>query len=227
MDYSDTVREILRNGRRILDDAQTLEFSAPPATPFYLSIIAQEEYAKGFLLLLVRDGVIPWNSRLLQVARDHACKQLLGVVMDYLNPDTDTFISRMKSLQSFGEYLPPIVADALNILRHEKIGRWDSKSWCWAEDPNYDSDAVDIAAGKHDRRKQDAIYLRLGSDASVASTPQWVTADMYTVERDKATRFGQLVDSILSEPEYRGWDHERVTESFRLLFTNIRPARRP
>lgn len=139
--------------------------------------------------------------------------------MDYLNPDADTFISRIKSAQGFGEPLPRIVADALNILRHEKIGRWESKSWFWAEDPNYDSDALEIAEGKYDRKKQDAIYVRLGSDASVASTPHWVTVDMYSMERDKASRLGQLVDSILCEPEYRGWDYDRVIESFRMLFT--------
>ena len=82
----DAIHACLSNGRRLLDDAQTLEFSDPLATAYYLTLIAQEEFAKGFLLALVIRNVIPWDRRLLRAARDHRCKQLLCVVMDYLQP---------------------------------------------------------------------------------------------------------------------------------------------
>ena len=62
------------------------------------SVIAQEEFAKGFLLGLVVRGVIPWDHRLLRAARAHVCKKLLCVVMDYLAPDTDEFIDRCNAV---------------------------------------------------------------------------------------------------------------------------------
>jgi hypothetical protein len=68
--------------------------------------------------------------------------------------------------------LPQAVTDAIFILRHEKIGRWVSKRWSWAEEPTYDPLAQTLADGKLDREKQDALYVRLGRDGRVAKTPE-------------------------------------------------------
>lgn len=58
------VRACLANGRRLLEDVEFLELNEPPSTAYFLSMIAQEEFAKGFLLALVARGVIPWDRRL-------------------------------------------------------------------------------------------------------------------------------------------------------------------
>jgi len=79
----------LDNGKRLLCDAETLEYEKPPSTCYALAIIAQEEFAKAFLLLLVSRGVIPWHPVIHRATRDHACKQLLGFVMSYINPEYD------------------------------------------------------------------------------------------------------------------------------------------
>src|SRR6266496_2163891 len=77
------------NGRRLLEDAEMLEYSDPPSASFALAIIAQEEFAKGFWMCLVARGVVPWNPLVYRATRDHVCKQLLGIVMEYVKPDTD------------------------------------------------------------------------------------------------------------------------------------------
>lgn len=89
---AETVRACLLNGRRMLEEVSFLVMTVPPATAYFLTAIAQEEFAKGFLPALVVRGVIPWNRHLLRATGDHRCKQLLCIVMDYLAPDTDEVV---------------------------------------------------------------------------------------------------------------------------------------
>lgn len=185
--------ECLSNGRRLLDEAEWLEHMKPPGTSFALATIAQEEFAKGFLLLLVSRDVIPWNPLIYRATRDHTCKQLLGVVMRYMNPDTDEFLRRMEEwrknheehsellkqfdqaknaaergkiwkriqeLNASHDLLPRTVADAINILRHEKIGRWKSSNWDWTEEPVYDEIAKRLADGPLARPGEAGLPLR-------------------------------------------------------------------
>src|ERR1700730_1673725 len=84
----------LSNGERLLYDAEFLNYSEYPGTSFALATIAHEEFAKAFLIFLVSRNVIIWNSLIYRATRDHACKQLLGLVMSYINPDTDEDIRR-------------------------------------------------------------------------------------------------------------------------------------
>ncbi len=46
---AESARACLKNGHRLLDDAEFLEFSEPPTTAYFLSLIAQEEFAKALL----------------------------------------------------------------------------------------------------------------------------------------------------------------------------------
>ena len=77
------IQACVENGRRLLYVAEMNEFEEPSATYYFLSIIAQEEFSKGFLLYLVNIDVIPWNTEILRATRDHKCKQLLGMVLDH------------------------------------------------------------------------------------------------------------------------------------------------
>jgi len=96
------MRACVANGDRLLDDAQLLEFEKPPASQYALSIIAQEEYSKAFLLYLVMAGVVPWAPYLLRAMRDHKCKHLIGIVIDFLEPDTEVFLERIDASLSKG-----------------------------------------------------------------------------------------------------------------------------
>lgn len=214
----------LQNGRRLLDDVQFLDCREPPTTAYFLTLIAQEEFAKAFLLALVVRGVIPWDKRLLRAARDHVFKQLLCVVMDYISPDLVEFLDRCKRHEV--RDLPRKVADAINILRHEKIGRWVDHSWVWAEDPEYNPESLAVFKGKQDRLKQDALYVRLGQNGSVANIPHGATYESVYSEKDRAERIARLAEGVLKGDEYPGLDYDKVEEVFRALFESLPRDRR-
>lgn len=216
----ESARACLQNGRRLLDEVLFIESCEPPNTAYFLSLIAQEEFAKAFLLTLVVREVVPWDQRLLRASRDHTCKQLLCLIMDYLSPDVDEFLERCDAVVLRGEVrnLPPRIADAVNILRHEKIGRWVGPTWVWAEDPEYDRDALAVAAGKQDRLKQDALYVRLGRDGSIASSPKTATYEIVRSERERASRMAHFAEQVLEGERYPGLDYDKVEKLFRVLF---------
>jgi AbiV family abortive infection protein len=224
--FDQSARTVLTNARRLIDEAVNLEFEEPPTTSFYLIQLAQEEASKAFLLGLVHRGVIPWDNHILRACRDHKCKQLLLLVMDYLNPsEGGDFREHIEKLvaQHFSE-VPMKIADAIHILRYEKIGRWQSSSWVWAEDPKWDSEALKVADGAMDSIKQDAIYVRLGRDGSIASTPFHVKVPKYSEQRDSANRMVDVVKALLGETIAIG-GLEKIEEIFRALFTETREAK--
>jgi hypothetical protein len=93
--FMESARACLANGNHILKDVEWAEFLGDPTwISFYLAAIAQEEFAKGFLLCLVARDVIPWNSLIYRASRDHKCKQLLALVMEHVIPDDDEFFRR-------------------------------------------------------------------------------------------------------------------------------------
>jgi hypothetical protein len=213
-------RACLTNARRLLEDAQQLEDFGSPGTACYLAVSAQEEVAKAFLLALVDRDVVPWDKRLLRVLSDHRCKQLLCVVIDFLSPDLEAFVERCNAvvLRNESPRMPPAVADALNILRYEKIGRWASESWRWAEDPEYDRDALAIANGRQDRVKQAYIYVDIGADGSAMALPTMLTVEEAQTERERAGRLLALAERLLDGDAAPGLDFDLVREAFRILF---------
>lgn len=221
--FNTAVKACLENGKRLLDDADYLVYSEQPSTAYALAIIAQEELAKAFLLHLVAEGVIPWNQLTLRATRDHTCKQLLCVVMDFLNPDIDEFLARMNAAVLHGKpfAFPSHVADAINIFRHEKISRWESKNLIWEENPEYDKTALAIADGRLDREKQDALYVRLGRTGEIASTPVRYTREMVDKELERGKRLAQLVEQTLERELSSIIDYEEVTTAFKALFSSI------
>ncbi len=156
----ETIRACIANGNRLGDESYDLEFREPPSLQLYVLLIAQEEFAKAFILLLVRDGVIPFSHPLLRAMNDHACKHLVGLIMDYIIMRWDTMEDLQKLISAdaeLGDKLPDAIESAIMLLRYEKIGRWESRAWAWQEPPEYDGEAKKIAEGKADRRKQDAL----------------------------------------------------------------------
>lgn len=219
--FLDSAKRCCENGRRLLEEAEFLKFEKPPATHYYLSIIAQEEAAKAFMLYLVSVEVLPWTPFLLRATRDHKCKQLLCIILDYIAPDYDEFLRRTDAmiLEKKQLQLPASVADAMNLLRHEKIRRWESESWFWAEDPDYDKTALDVADGKRDRDKQRALYIELGRSGQVGSTPDQVTQIQADEEYERACRFETCVSDLVGGRTDGMWDFERVEGCFRALFS--------
>lgn len=100
-------------------------------------------------------------------------KRLMKAYKNSADTDEQNRIwGRITEISKSWDSLPKSVLDAIFILRHEKIGRWDSSFWEWDEEPSYDPLAKWLAEGKLDRIKQDALYVRLGRDGRVARTPR-------------------------------------------------------
>jgi AbiV family abortive infection protein len=218
----------LQNGRRLLNEAEFLEFEEPPTTAHFIIAIAHEEFAKALLLALVVRGVIPWDKRLLRAARDHVFKQLLCVVMDYVSPDTDEFLERCKTVTSPNETpsLPKRVADAIRLLRFEKLGRWVDQAWVWAEDPEYDPEALAVAKGRLDRQKHDALYVRLARDGGVASIPHDASLESVGFERERGERMADFSEAVLNGDKNPGLDYHKVEHLIQALFESL-PGDKP
>lgn len=201
------------NARRLLDEAEILEFEEPPATRLYLSMISQEEAAKAFLLHLVAVEALPWTPLLLRAMRDHQCKQLVAIILDYMS-DMDALL-RSKSLLN----LPVTVADAMNILCHEKIRRWESKNWVWVEEPEYDKTAQRVVDGVRDKEKQRALYVEIGRTGQVATVPTRETVARSDEEFRRGCRIERCTRGLLEAVPYAAWDCERIVSCFRALFS--------
>jgi hypothetical protein len=57
-----SIRACIENGEIILDDVDMLQVQEPLSRQVALSIIAQEECAKAFVLILVRDDGRSWKN---------------------------------------------------------------------------------------------------------------------------------------------------------------------
>jgi len=208
------------NGTRLMDETYDLEFRDVSATRVYMAMIAQEESAKAFMLLLVRDDVVPFSRPVLRAMNDYSCKQLVGMIMDYVImhwDELDEMEAMIAAEVELGDRFPDDVGSALEMLRYEKIGRWESGVWCYADDPNYDRGAQDVADGKRDRLKQDALYVRIGKDGQAISVPDRISLTETKVEEDRAVRYKGLIGSALQggTPPFR---YEKTIKALRALF---------
>jgi hypothetical protein len=223
----ESIQACVANGERILADAMYLEFQEPPCTRLMLSMVAQEEFAKAFLLFLVSEDVVPWSAHLRRAIKDHACKQLVGVIIEYVYPQWET-VDDLKRLIAEeverGDTLPSTVASALNILRHEKIRRWESNNWVWAEPPDYEPSIMRISNGQRDRIKQDALYVQIARDGSVARTPSRVSVASADDEYHRANRYLRFVNSLVSDSQGGSFAYDKVREVLRVLFQDASEA---
>lgn len=80
-----------------------------------------------------------------------------------------------------------------------------------------------MAEGSLDRKKQDALYVRLGASGAVASAPQTVESLSLPDEMDRARRFSSLVESVRDGQKWPGFDWPEVEELFRALFSDAQP----
>jgi len=74
------------NGKKLLEDAKLLFDWDRFSTALALAVLAQEEFAKAFLLQLVADGALPWVREVQRSMARHECKHLLGLVLEWLPP---------------------------------------------------------------------------------------------------------------------------------------------
>jgi AbiV family abortive infection protein len=104
-----SISATIDNGKGLLDDAKMLFDLDRFSTGMALAVLAQEEFAKAFVLQLVADDALPWLPEVRMSIARHHCKHLLAIVMEWL-PITD-----------WGNYLRQRRRDS---ERHEAIMAW-------------------------------------------------------------------------------------------------------
>ena len=214
-------RAVAMNAERLADAADWLG-EAHSGPSFALAIIAQEEAAKAFLCHLISQGAVPESKFVLRATRDHACKHLLGMVMEYMNPDDFlTSIGPVFEDRAANRFRRDI-ADALNILRHEKLGRWESRNQVWADEPEYDATAKRVAEGALDREKQDGLYVGIGRDGTVSSSPGSVSWDAARDAIGRAHRFVRLCKQLENNDTRGLLDYGRISSAFAALFQSLK-----
>ncbi|MCR4269146.1 hypothetical protein [Nitratireductor sp. ZSWI3] len=222
-----SIEVCIANGARLLDDAMMLEFEKPPSSRLYLVLIAQEEFAKAFMLRLVAMDIFPLSRPILRAMNDHTCKQLVGMLMDYMIMHWEELeeLHRMidEDLEMGDDHFPFEIASALDLLRYEKIARWESGNRVYVETSKPDPVALRVAGGEKDRRKQDALYVRINPDGSVKSTPIIVSDDEMGEESERAERYLHFVrDTMTDGPTTHR--QEKTIAALRLLFTHHPPT---
>jgi AbiV family abortive infection protein len=220
-----SIEASIANGARLLEESYDLEFRKPPSSRYYLILIAQEEFAKAFILYLVREGVAPFNVPVQRAINDHASKQLVGMVLDYMIMHWEELEELQAAINAdveLGDRLPNDIGSALELLIYEKIGRWGGNHWSWVEDPKYDVKAMKIAEGKKDQKKQDALYIRIGRDGRPCSSPSAISEDETQIELERADRYCHFMKNTM-ENSNQSHRFLKVLGAFRTLFVYAQP----
>jgi hypothetical protein len=165
---------------------------------------------------MVREELVPWDSDLLRAIRNHACKHLVAIVMEYIDPEWDS-LDKLREIIN-AEYdlegrFPPRVSSALNILYHEKIRRGG-----FYDDGDYEPDVVAVAFGERDKVKQDAVYVDLDKSCRVKNSPMDVTMDQAQVEFERARRYGSIVTGLSAADPYEGIQLKKLKEATKIVF---------
>lgn len=188
---SHAMRACVENGQRLHQDAEWLGTDRS-ATAVALCILAQEEFAKAFLLHLVWEGIIPWTAKVRESLRSHRHKQLMGLIMEWLSPSDDEFSARI-GRGSGDSTLPAYAADAMKLYVEKVQPQGHISCPPAASDPR----AKSVADGDRDKTKQDALYVRLSEDGEVISVPTTqASPEMVEAELDRTKRFSDLVGPL-------------------------------
>lgn len=206
----------VENGQRLHQDAEWLGTDRS-ATAVALCILAQEEFAKAFLLHLACEGIIPWTAKVRESLRNHRHKQLMGFIMEWLSPSDDEFSARIG--RGIGDStLPAHVADAMKLYVEKVQPQGHITCPPAASDPI----AKSIAGGDRDKIKQDALYVRLSEDGDVISVPTQVTPEMIEAELDRTKRLSDLVRPLREGTLGPVLDYNLLLEAMRFLLLDKR-----
>lgn len=201
----------VENGQRLHQDAEWLGTDRS-ATTVALCILAQEEFAKAFLLHLVFEGIVPWTAKVRESLRNHRHKQLLGLIMEWLSPSDDEFSARI--MMKPGEAtLPAHVVDAMKLYVERVQPQGHISCPPVASDPM----AKSVVDGDRDKQKQDALYVRLSEDGEVISVPTPVTGEAVNEELDRTKRLSDLVSPLLGGALSPVLDYHLMVESLSFL----------
>jgi AbiV family abortive infection protein len=209
MDFFSAIKICKKNGERLLEDAEYLYDFERYASAYGLAKLAQEEFAKGFILKIVKSGGLKWSKEVRRSLNHHVSKQLMAIILEFLNPDTDEFLKMIKNRSSFKR--PEKVSDAMNIYVHEILKKWESKNWFWLEDPKYVPEAKSILAGKEDKIKQNAFYVEISKQGQAIDFTSRFKKKVVEKEIEKARRYSQFIN------ENEDFRFKKIVEIFSIL----------
>lgn len=200
-EFQNALKVIVTNAARLYEDAKTLEEWDRFPTSYALAVLAQEEYGKAFIVHLVADHKVPWTPELEKASRNHLCKQLVALVLEYIN--RKDFLELMEEPDRFrgASSLPSHVFSAIEIVVYEHVRGWPRADW--VEGSKIDPVANRIARGVIDREKQTGFYVHLGNKGQVRRRPDMISRERCHVELARA---------------------ERVSNAFYLLDDKVQPA---
>ncbi len=222
--FSRSIRACIENAKRLLEDA---EWSMNrPSTGLALALLAQEECAKAFVLALVRDAILPWTDDVHRSLSVHQCKHLVTMVMEWLltvneQRRNEFFVSLRltpAAPAASPKHLPPDVATAMNIYRHEMIERIGRRY------PERESEwrgrARKLADGERDRRKQNALYVAIGEDGSLASEPP-TSPEAFDEELVRTKALIDFAGDVDRECIFASGEYELFVDIFRAMFADL------
>jgi AbiV family abortive infection protein len=232
-DFSRTSGACFENGKKLLEDAKLLFDWERFPTALALSILAQEEFAKSFLLDLVVEGALPWLPEVQRSMARHECKHLIAVAMEWI-PSVDSELFREQWKRKFewygrleqrdykpdpndpdptDPYFPDDVATALNIYRHEKIERLGSRH-PWRDEDWSTGEARKIAEGSLDQKEQSGFYVDVTETGEIGMHPDLVTREDASEAINRAEHFSE--GAVTYSDEY-----EKVREAVRHIFSSL------
>lgn len=216
------IRASIDNCDRLIEESYDLEFREPADTRFFVLMIAQEEAAKAFLLYLVREEIVPMSRELHRAINDHACKQVVGILLDYLVQEWGTISELRDQIRidfELGDLLPQDVGSALEILAFEKVEAWRSGAPIWVEDPDYDRAVLKVSKGAIERRKQDALYVRVGKTGTIASVPGKIAPEQANLALNTANAYSRFVErAAFGDQGHMSLRFEKVVRALRVVF---------
>ncbi len=214
--FQESIDACIRSGKRFLEDAEWL--TNRESTGVGLAMLAQEEFAKAFVLALVRDGILPWTDEARNSLRVHECKHLVTLLMEWLHAVNELRFAECSQGQlcdSQPVRLRPDVAIAMNIYRHEMIeriaGRTPEQYREWG------GPARRVAKGKRDRKKQAALYVDIADDGRVASEPA-ASGKEFGTEFGRAEKLMEFAMSADRNCIFAYREYELFRDIFRSMF---------
>lgn len=217
-----SIRACIDNGKRLLDDAGwSLN---QHSTGLALALLAQEESAKAFVLTLVRDGILPWTDDVHRLLSIHEGKHLLSTIMEWLFTVNEQRLNQFGAAVSSTElltYLPPDVATAMNIIRHEmieRIGRRYPERYS-----EWRGRARKLADGQRDRKKQSALYVQIGHDGSLAAEPL-TSQDAFDQEFNRAKALIEFAQDADRNCIFAFREYELFADMFKAMFSDLAPG---
>lgn len=165
---------------------------------------------------MIREEMIPWDADVLRIIRNHSCKHLIALVIDYVEPEWED-IEEIKAIidaeYELGGRFPKKISSALNILYFEKIENGN-----FLDDSDYDRDVEDIAKGKIDCIKQNAIYVDIDKSCRAKNLPRVILQEDAEREQRKAEHYISAVRRLVGPNAYEGVQLSKLRKAVKAVY---------